>query len=65
MTNITADYFRNTKIKILSPEHSKQVQEAVFAVGGKWVYGNEVVRYVEEDYLFIDNRLLLSWGGQA
>lgn len=61
MTNITADYFRNTKIKILSPAHFKQVQEAVFSVGGGWGHGKHIEVW-EVDYLFIDDDLVMTWG---
>lgn len=61
MTNITADYFRNTKIKILSPEHSKQVQEAVFAVSGKWPFGKNFVKNECQNYLFFNDELCISY----
>lgn len=61
MTSITADYFRNTKIKILSPEHSKQVQEAVFAVGGRWNGGMGTnVGYEDSPYIYISSHITMT-----
>lgn len=53
--------FRNTKIQILSPEHSETFQQAVFEAGGKWASGGCLVDHVDQPYLFVDSDMELSW----
>lgn len=51
--------FRNTKIRILSEEHSKAFQEAVFGVGGRWCDSGEFyLRGV--GFIFVNDSLSMS-----
>lgn len=63
-SDITADYLRNTKIRIESLEHSKFVQKLVFSAGGKWgmwsIGSRNVMINPEAKYLFIDDCLALD-----
>ena len=54
--------FRETKIKILSVEHSRAFQEAVIAAGGMWHEDGEFPYAHEQHYLYVDNDLILEWG---
>lgn len=61
--NITADYLRNTKIRIVSPEHCEFVQKLVFSAGGGW-RGPKVdinTRHKEANFLFVDEDLSLTY----
>ena len=51
--NYTAEDLKNTKIRIESPEHSKYVQELVFALGGDWGLGVNCVWNVNEPFIYI------------
>lgn len=59
-TDITADYLRNTKIRIKSPEHSEFVQKLIFSAGGKWNGGADSVGWTRADYLFVNRWLRIS-----
>lgn len=62
LKNITADYLRNTKIRIESPGHSEFVQKLVFGAGGKWIgYQDQKIRFLEMPCLFIDKELNISF----
>lgn len=52
--------FRETKIKILSEEHSRAFQEAVFEAGGRWHFG-KVVKYLSTKFLFVDANLYIGF----
>lgn len=54
--------FRETKIKILSEEHSRAFQEVVIAAGGGWWDGREV-RNLHAKFLYVDDDLILTYGG--
>lgn len=56
--------FRNTKIRIKSPEHSKAFQEGVFDAGGAWGGGNTDVVMTGREYLYVDSSLGISWGSE-
>lgn len=43
--------FKNMKIRIKDEEHSKAVQEALFALGYRWVPNGFQVAHTEKDYL--------------
>ena len=60
--DLTMQDFRETKIKILSEEHSRAFQEAVFEVGGKWHEDGEFHRAHEQHYLYVNKDLVLEWG---
>ncbi|MDX1532579.1 MAG: hypothetical protein R3230_00005 [Nitrosopumilaceae archaeon] len=45
--------YANTKIRILSPEHSEAFQKAVFAEGGEWRAYGQKAAHVLEAYLFV------------
>ena len=53
--------FRKTKIEILSEEHSKAFQEAVFAAGGWWRSAEEGVMYLSAKFLFVSADLKLGF----
>lgn len=53
--------FRNTKIQILSPEHSEAFQNAVFEAGGKWASGGSFIDHVDKPYLFVGSDMELYW----
>ncbi len=42
------------KIKILSPEHSKQVQNYAFSIGFKWWRNNDIA-HTDRKYLYFKN----------
>lgn len=48
----TREELLNTKIRILSPEHSKAFQEACFNVGFEWCDGETSVARTKEPFLF-------------
>ena len=52
--------FRETKIKILSEEHSRAFQEAVFAAGGGW-HSKTAVKFPFAKFLFVDADLTLTF----
>lgn len=54
--------FKNTKIRITSPEHSKAFQEAVFAAGGRWGCGSYEIQFTCKNYLYVNENLKLSYG---
>ena len=56
--------FRKTKIRILSEEHSKAFQDAVFAAGGKWLQSG---RFYQEgvNFIFLNNSLDMTLGETA
>lgn len=41
--------FKNMKFRVNSPEHSKEIQEALFEMGYKW-YGQEVAEMIDSEY---------------
>ena len=52
--------FRETKIKILSEEHSRAFQEAVIEAGGGW-WGDRGVRNLHTKFLFVADDLQLTY----
>jgi hypothetical protein len=44
--------FKNMKFRVSSPEHSKEIQEALFEMGYKWFSGGEVVLHTEYNFLY-------------
>lgn len=42
----------NTKVRILSPEHSEYVQRFAFEVGFMWAFGGRNTNHKDEEYLF-------------
>lgn len=50
----------NTKIKILSPEHSEYVQKLAFEAGFRWVLG-ECVMHTEAPYLFFEDGFTITY----
>lgn len=44
--------FKNMKFRVNSPEHSKEIQEALFEMGYKW-YGQEVAEMIDSEYSFM------------
>ena len=53
--------FRNTKIEILSKEHSAAFQEAVFEAGGSWEFHSKTSPdYLDKSFLFVDSNLFLT-----
>lgn len=54
--------FRETKIKVLSEEHSRAFQEAVIAAGGMWHEDGEFHHAHERHYLYVNKDLVLEWG---
>lgn len=42
--------FSNMKFRVSSPEHSKEIQEALFEMGYKWRSGHTEVKYVNSDW---------------
>ena len=52
--------FRETKIKILSKEHSRAFQEAVIAAGGGWPF-EKYVKCLSAKFLFVDAVLHLGY----
>lgn len=57
--------FRETKIKILSEEHSCAFQEAVIAAGGEWHEDGRFPDAHKQHYLYVNNDLVLEWGISA
>lgn len=55
-TNITADYLRNTKIRVESPGHSRMVQELVFGAGGEWIDGAFEASETDRKFLCITGK---------
>lgn len=53
--------FRETKIKILSEEHSRTFQEAVFEAGGSWYDRPHTVQYLDFTFLYVDSQLRMSF----
>ena len=53
--------FRNTKVFVGNIEQSKQFQELVFAAGGRWRGGDQVVSCVSYPYLFVGENLDLTF----
>lgn len=51
--------FRNTKIRILSAEHSRVFQEAVFEAGGTWNDSN-VIQNLGRPFVFVDSQLRMN-----
>ena len=47
---------RKTKIKVLSEEHNKYIQEAVFAAGGEWMHSGEFYRK-GVNFIFLNDSL--------
>lgn len=56
--------FRNTKIRIKSPEHSEAFQKAVFEAGGKWCRSGKNAQHTNAPYLYVDDDLYLTWSGE-
>lgn len=54
----------NTKIRILSEEHSKYVQEMAFEVGYKWPISGRNICYTDEDQLNFHKCNDISWGDE-
>lgn len=53
--------FRNTKLKVLSEEHSAAFQEAVFEAGGSWKFPSRTSPdYLDKLFLFVDSNLFLT-----
>ena len=50
----------NTKIRVNSPEQSKQFQEAVLAAGGCWVTGERIVKGTNLPYLYVTGTNYMS-----
>tara|TARA_R110000772_G_scaffold151616_2_gene262390 strand:+ start:213 stop:785 length:573 start_codon:yes stop_codon:yes gene_type:complete len=51
--------YRNTKIRILSREHSKAFQEAVFAAGGKWHGIAKMLAWLDVPYIYVSESLAM------
>ena len=47
--------FKNMKFRVSSPEHSKEIQDALFEMGYKWASGNKEVLYTHESFLYTDD----------
>lgn len=62
-TQIEQD-FRNTKVRIKSEEHSKAIQEAVFAAGGGWVYSRKFYRR-GVNFIFLNDSLDMTLSDNA
>ena len=56
--------FRNTKIRIKSEEHSKAIQEAVFAAGGGWRHSGQFYRG-GVNFIFLNDSLGMTLGDNA
>lgn len=54
----------NTKIRILSEEHSKYVQEMAFGAGYKWPISGRNIRYTDEDQLNFHKYNDIYWGDE-
>lgn len=54
--------FRNTKLKVLSEEHSAAFQEAVFEAGGSWEFPSKASPdHLNKPFLFVDINLFLTY----
>ena len=51
--HITREYLANTKIRILSPEHSEFVQKLVFSAGYEWNGGGCLASKTDAQFLYI------------
>lgn len=56
--------YRKTKIHIKSEEHSKAIQEAVFAAGGEWQGGGEFYRE-GINFIFLNDSLRMTYCDNA
>lgn len=54
--------FRNTKIRIKSPEHSEAFQRAVFEAGGRWADLGKNVSFTDKKFLYVNTQLILTCG---
>lgn len=54
--------FKAMKFAVKSPEHSAEIQKALFALGYKWISVTEV-KYTDKTYLYTDRegRGILGW----
>ena len=53
----------NIKMRV-TPEQSIKVQEICFKNGINWGYLDDIVRYEDEPYIFIDKKNYLAWLGE-
>ena len=58
----TLDDFRNTKIKVDTPEKSEKFQELVFSSGVQWADETQIIYGTDEKYIYIDNTPEMSCG---
>ena len=50
---------RKTKIKVLSEEHNKAIQEAVFAAGGEWQHSGRIYQ-IDVNFIFLNDSLVMT-----
>lgn len=53
-------YF-SIKVRLSNPEHSKAVQEFLFANGCRWNYNGHEVKHTDKTFLFTDERGNIGW----
>lgn len=52
--------YRNTKIRIKSPEHSKHVQKLLFKNGFSWMLGGNSIKYVDSKQLYMHDDMSIT-----
>ena len=53
--------FKNMKFIVRDEDHSRQIQEALFAAGYKW-YSNRGIEHLDSKYLYTNNYGLIQYG---
>lgn len=56
--------FKNMKFKVSSPEHSKEIQEALFEMGYKWNghHKQSLLEYTNYSYIYTDEEGIILYG---
>jgi len=54
--------FKNMKFKVNSPEHSKEIQEALFEMGYKWWGQSTVLNFVDNPFLYSEDTGIIAIG---
>ena len=56
--------FKNMKFKVKSPEHSKEIQEALFEMGYKWSghHKQSLLEYTNYSYIYTDDEGIILHG---
>lgn len=54
---------REKKIFVANEEQSIQAQEKLFKLGCEWIFGNNIIQYTQERFLYIDKNKKITWSG--